>query len=53
MQPKIGLVTITLNSESVIAGFINSVANQNYLNHCLYVVDNNSTDNTLNNINEF
>jgi GT2 family glycosyltransferase len=52
MQSKIGLVTITLNSESVIAGFINSVTNQNYLNYCLYIVDNNSTDNTLKKINE-
>jgi GT2 family glycosyltransferase len=52
MPPKIGLVTITFNSENVIAGFINSVNNQNYSNYCLYVVDNNSIDNTLKKINE-
>ena len=52
MQTKIGLVTITLNSENVITGFINSVNNQNYSNYRLYVIDNNSTDNTLGKLNE-
>jgi len=52
MQTKIGLVTITLNSENVITGFINSVNNQDYSNCRLYVIDNNSTDNTLQKINE-
>lgn len=44
---KIGLVTITYNSDKVIADFITSVNNQSYSNTFLYVVDNNSSDDTL------
>jgi len=47
MHSKVGLVTITFNSEEVIEGFMNSVNAQDYPNYCLYVVDNNSKDNTL------
>jgi GT2 family glycosyltransferase len=52
MRSKLGLVTVTFNSEKVIQGFINSVNSQNYSNYCLYVVDNNSKDNTLKEIDE-
>jgi GT2 family glycosyltransferase len=43
---KIGLVTVTYNSESVLADFLQSVKNQTYNNYCLYVVDNDSKDKT-------
>src|SRR5689334_232252 len=52
MFSKIGLVTITFNSEDVIEGFLNSINSQNYPNYILYVVDNNSKDNTLKKIEE-
>jgi GT2 family glycosyltransferase len=47
MFPKIGLVTITFNSDNVIEGFINSINSQDYDNYCLYIIDNNSKDGTL------
>ena len=47
MFPKIGLITITFNSENVIEGFINSINSQDYDNYCLYIIDNNSKDGTL------
>jgi GT2 family glycosyltransferase len=47
MAEKIGLVTITFNSESVIDGFLDSVNQQDYPNFCLYIVDNDSHDRTL------
>ena len=46
-NPKIGLVTITYNSSDVIDDFLSSVKGQTYKNLKLYVVDNNSADNTL------
>lgn len=52
MLPKIGLVTITFNSADVIEGFINSVNEQDYPDYCLYVVDNNSKDDTLKKIDQ-
>lgn len=44
---KIGAVTITFNSASVIEAFLNSLKKQDYGNITLYVVDNASSDNTL------
>ncbi len=44
---KIGLVTITFNSADVLPDFLDSVAKQTYQNFCLYVVDNASSDNTI------
>ena len=44
---KIGLVTITYNSENVISEFLNCVWQQTYNNFVLYVIDNGSSDNTL------
>ena len=44
---KIGLVTITYNAESVLTSFLECVWAQTYKNFILYIVDNESTDNTL------
>ena len=44
---KIGLVTITYNSEKVIEYFLECVLKQTHNNLQLYVVDNASTDSTL------
>lgn len=44
---KIGLVTITFNSADVLPEFLDSVAKQTYQNFFLYVIDNASTDNTI------
>jgi len=44
---KIGLVTITYNSEDVLKSFIECVWRQSYKNLILYVIDNASTDETL------
>jgi len=52
MAEKVGLVTITFNGEGVIDGFLDAVANQDYPNFTLYVIDNNSADQTLNKIND-
>ena len=43
---KIGIVTITYNSEKVLVPFIDCIFKQTYSNFNLYVVDNNSSDNT-------
>ena len=42
---KIGIVTITYNSEKVLVPFIDCIIKQTYSNFNLYVVDNNSSDN--------
>ena len=44
---KVGLVTITYNSADVLQPFLDSVWNQTHENLTLYVVDNLSTDTTL------
>jgi len=44
---KIGVVTITYNSEKVLPGFLQSVSNQTYKNFTLYIIDNISADATL------
>jgi GT2 family glycosyltransferase len=46
-QLKIGLVTVTYNSATVIDGFMKSLALQTHRNWMLFVVDNNSADKTL------
>jgi GT2 family glycosyltransferase len=50
MSEKVGLVTVTFNGETVIDDFIEAVSNQDHPNFTLYVVDNNSVDQTLNKI---
>jgi GT2 family glycosyltransferase len=47
MSEKIGLVTITFNSEPVIREFLHSISTQDYLDFTLYVVDNDSKDKTI------
>lgn len=44
---KIGIVTVTYNSEKCIEDFFDTLSNQTYTNLILYVVDNKSSDNTL------
>ena len=44
---KIGLITITYNSDSVLEPFLDCVWNQTHDNLILYVIDNSSSDNTL------
>lgn len=44
---KIGVVTVTYNSAFVINDFMESILKQSYLNWVLYVIDNDSKDNTL------
>jgi GT2 family glycosyltransferase len=46
-QGKIGVVTITYNSQQVLLEFFDSVAGQTHSNYVLYVVDNASSDRTL------
>ena len=43
----IGVVTVTFNSALVIRGFMNSILKQTHANFLLYVVDNASSDSTL------
>ena len=44
---KIGLVTITYNSEDVLKSFLDSSLNQTFQDLVIYIIDNNSEDNTL------
>ncbi len=44
---RIGIVTITYNSSSVIDAFMTSVLSQSYTNFILYIIDNASSDDTL------
>mgnify|MGYP001196054711 CR=1 FL=1 len=50
---RIGLVTVTYNSGMVLKEFMNSVLKQDYQDFILYVVDNQSTDNTLRQLNTY
>jgi len=45
--PRIGVVTVTYNSASVIDGFMRSILSQRHNNFELYVIDNASADRTL------
>ena len=44
---KIGLVTITYNSADVIRNFLESTFSQTFQNFIIYIIDNNSQDNTI------
>lgn len=44
---RIGVVTVTYNSQIVLPDFIASIEQQSYTNFCLYAIDNASNDNTL------
>jgi GT2 family glycosyltransferase len=47
MSEKIGIVTVLYNSETVLEMFYDSLINQTYKDLILYIVDNNSPDNSL------
>ncbi|MFZ6864746.1 glycosyltransferase family 2 protein [Undibacterium sp. Ji67W] len=47
LQEKIGIVTVTFNSGIVLEDFFQSVSDLDYDNYVLYVVDNESKDQTL------
>jgi GT2 family glycosyltransferase len=49
---KIGVVTVTYNSSEVIDKFLEDLFNQKFPNFFLYVVDNASTDSSLEKINK-
>ncbi len=44
---KVGIVTITYNSANVLESFFKCMWNQNYIKFVLYIIDNNSTDSTV------
>ena len=44
---KIGIVTVTFNSSSVLDDFFTSIEQQDYSDFNLYIIDNNSVDDTL------
>jgi hypothetical protein len=44
---KIGVVTVTYNSEPFLDDFIKSLSTQNYCNHSTYIIDNSSKDKTI------
>jgi GT2 family glycosyltransferase len=46
-EAKIGVVTVTYNSGQVLDGFLSSLLRQSHRNFFLYVVDNTSSDDTL------
>jgi GT2 family glycosyltransferase len=46
-SPRIGIVTVLYNSEDVLSEYYHSLNIQSYKNFILYVVDNNSPDNSL------
>lgn len=50
---KIGVVTVTFNSEDVIDEFLMSVLSQTHREFALYVIDNASNDETLNKIQHY
>lgn len=47
MSKKIGIVTVLFNSQAVLEDFFVSLEKQSYRNFILYVVDNKSSDNSL------
>lgn len=49
----VGVVTVTFNSASVIRGFMNSLLEQAHTHFILYIVDNASTDSTLQCLSEY
>ena len=50
---KIGIVTITYNSQKVISEFLKCILSQKYTNFILYIVDNNSNDDSINLIKDY
>jgi GT2 family glycosyltransferase len=50
---RIGVVTVTYNSDSVIADFMDSALKQTHADFILYVIDNASSDETLKRLSEY
>jgi len=50
---KIGLVTITYNSDHVLRDFLDSTLKQSFQNFIIYIIDNNSQDKTFNILEEY
>lgn len=46
-EGRVGLVTVTYNSAAVLHDFMESTLKQRYINFVLYIIDNSSTDETL------
>ena len=44
---KIGVVTVTYNSRSVLEDYFSSLEKQTHADHALYIVDSGSTDDTV------
>jgi GT2 family glycosyltransferase len=53
MGSKIGIVTVTYNSAAVIDGFMKSVIAENHQDFILYIIDNSSSDDTLQKISNY
>jgi hypothetical protein len=52
-RERVGLVTVTYNSENVLDGFLSSVFGLNFTDFLLYVVDNASSDGTMEKLNNY
>lgn len=50
---KIGIVTVTYNSGPVLPAFLDCILNQSYSNFILYVIDNDSPDNSVEEVKKF
>lgn len=50
---KVGIIIVTYNSQKDIGRLLDSIVIQNYKDLVVYIVDNNSTDNTLDSIREY
>jgi GT2 family glycosyltransferase len=50
---KIGVVTVTYNSSKVIEDFMTSILSQTYINFILYIIDNDSSDDTLEDLSKY
>jgi glycosyltransferase involved in cell wall biosynthesis len=50
---KVGIIIVTFNSQKDITRLFESIINQRYTNFIVYIVDNNSNDETLNTIHTY
>jgi GT2 family glycosyltransferase len=50
---KVGVVTVTYNSSKVIDDFMTSILSQKYSNFTLYIIDNDSSDDTLEKLSKY
>ena len=52
-KSKISIILPTFNSENYVKNTLQSILKQNYKNYELIIIDNTSTDNTINIINSY